>query len=72
MADHDKRVALVTGANRGLGYAISRQLGNRNITVILGIRDANKGTAACSGMQEEGLDVHFECFSMLQMPNPWI
>jgi hypothetical protein len=24
MPDHDKRVALVTGANRGIGYAISR------------------------------------------------
>ena len=27
MPEHDKRVALVTGANRGIGYAISRRLG---------------------------------------------
>jgi NAD(P)-dependent dehydrogenase (short-subunit alcohol dehydrogenase family) len=60
MTDYDKRVALVTGANRGLGYAISRGLGNQNITVILGTRDPEKGAAACSRLQEEGLDVHFE------------
>ena len=60
MPVHDKRVALVTGGNRGIGYAISNQLGDRNITVILGIRDPNKGAAACSRLQEKGLDVHFE------------
>lgn len=60
MPDNDKRVALVTGANRGIGYAISRLLGEQNITVILGSRDPNKGAAACSRLQEAGLDAHFE------------
>ena len=60
MPDYEKRVALVSGANRGLGYAISRQLGDQNITVILGTRNPNKGAAACSRLQEKGLDVHFE------------
>ena len=60
MPDHDKRVALVTGANRGIGYAISRRLGEQNITVILGSRDPSKGAAACSRLQEAGLDAHFE------------
>jgi NAD(P)-dependent dehydrogenase (short-subunit alcohol dehydrogenase family) len=60
MPDHDKRVALVTGANRGIGYAISHLLGEQNITVILGARDPSKGAAACSRLQGEGLDVHFE------------
>jgi NAD(P)-dependent dehydrogenase (short-subunit alcohol dehydrogenase family) len=60
MSDHQKRVALVTGANRGIGYAISRRLGEQNITVILGARDPKKGTEACSRLQGEGLDVHFE------------
>jgi NAD(P)-dependent dehydrogenase (short-subunit alcohol dehydrogenase family) len=60
MSDHHKRVALVTGANRGIGYATSRRLGEQNITVILGTRDSNKGAAACSRLQGEGLDVHFE------------
>ena len=60
MPKNDKRVALVTGANRGIGYAICRKLGEQNITVILGARDPQKGTEACSRLQGEGLDVHFE------------
>ncbi len=60
MTNDDKRVALVTGANRGLGYAISRGLGEQGITVILGTRDPKKGAAACSRLQEAGLDVDFE------------
>jgi NAD(P)-dependent dehydrogenase (short-subunit alcohol dehydrogenase family) len=60
MPDHDKRVALVTGGNRGIGYAIGRSLAQRGITVILGVRDPNKGATACSRLQGEGLDVNFE------------
>jgi NAD(P)-dependent dehydrogenase (short-subunit alcohol dehydrogenase family) len=60
MPVHDKRVALVTGGNRGIGYAIGRSLAQRGITVILGVRDSNKGAAACSRLQAEDLDVNFE------------
>lgn len=60
MPDHDKRVALVTGGNRGIGYAIGRSLAQRGITVILGVRDPNKGATTCSRLQGEGLDVNFE------------
>jgi len=60
MPVYDKRVALVTGGNRGIGYAIGRSLAQRGITVILGVRDPNKGAAACSRLQSEGLDAHFE------------
>ena len=64
MTAHDKRVALVTGANRGIGYVISRLLGEQSITVILGARDPNKGAEACSRLQGQGLDVHFELLDM--------
>jgi NAD(P)-dependent dehydrogenase (short-subunit alcohol dehydrogenase family) len=60
MPVHDKRLALVTGGNRGIGYAIGRSLAQRGITVILGVRDSNKGAAACSRLQAEVLDVNFE------------
>lgn len=60
MPDHDQRVAFVTGGNRGIGYAIGRSLAQRGITVILGIRDPNKGAKACSRLQGEDLDVNFE------------
>ena len=60
MPKHDKRVALVTGGNRGIGYAIGRSLAQRGIMVILGVRDPNKGAKACSRLQGEDLDVSFE------------
>ena len=60
MPVHDNRVALVTGGNRGIGYAVSRSLAQRDITVVMGVRDPNKGVAACSRLQAEDLDVNFE------------
>ncbi len=53
---NDKTVALVTGANRGLGFEISRQLGQRGMTVIMGARDSGKGEDAAEILHREGLD----------------
>ncbi len=60
MTKHDKRVALVTGANRGIGYTIAKGLAERDITVVLGVRDPGKGATACAGLQGQGLDAYFE------------
>lgn len=54
----DKKVALITGANRGLGLEIGRQLAARNFAVILGARTLAKAEAAAAELRAEGLDAH--------------
>ena len=41
-----RRIALVTGANRGIGFEIARQLGEKGNRVILGCRDLDRGKSA--------------------------
>jgi NAD(P)-dependent dehydrogenase (short-subunit alcohol dehydrogenase family) len=53
----EKRVALVTGGNRGIGFEICRQLGRLGYKVILTSRDVSKGQAAAAKLTGEGLDV---------------
>ncbi|WP_328807632.1 SDR family oxidoreductase [Nonomuraea antri] len=40
------KTALITGANKGIGYEIARLLGERGITAIVGARDEERGRAA--------------------------
>jgi len=55
----DKKIALVTGANKGLGFEISKGLARKGLTVIMGARDVDKGKEAVSKLKEKGLDVYF-------------
>jgi NAD(P)-dependent dehydrogenase (short-subunit alcohol dehydrogenase family) len=45
-----RRVALITGANRGIGLELCRQLAGRAYTVLLGSRDARKGELAARSL----------------------
>jgi NAD(P)-dependent dehydrogenase (short-subunit alcohol dehydrogenase family) len=60
MSDKKRKIALVTGGNRGLGYETCRQLAELGLKVLLGARDLSKGKSAANQLNEkEGLDVMF-------------
>ncbi|MBI1276601.1 MAG: SDR family NAD(P)-dependent oxidoreductase [Anaerolineaceae bacterium] len=52
-----KMIALITGAGKGIGLEVARQLGQKGFTVILGVRDLAKGESAAVQLKGEGLDV---------------
>lgn len=54
----DKKVALITGANKGIGLEIARQLGKQGIIVVVGSRDPQKGQEAVDTLKAEGIDAY--------------
>ncbi len=55
----DKKVALITGANKGIGKEIARQLGAQGIIVLVGARDIGRGEEAAAELKANGADAHF-------------
>ncbi len=51
------KTAIVTGANRGIGLEIARQLVREGIRVVMGSRDPVKGERACAGLKAGELAV---------------
>lgn len=51
-----KKVALITGANRGLGLDTARKLGQQGITVLVAARDLAKSEATAATLKKEGID----------------
>jgi NAD(P)-dependent dehydrogenase (short-subunit alcohol dehydrogenase family) len=58
MQNSKKRVALVTGANKGIGFEIAKKLANRDITVLIGARNQENGLKAQKQFRGTDLDVH--------------
>lgn len=53
------KIALVTGANKGIGLHIARALGTKGHTVLVGARSEERGEQAAAALREEGLDARF-------------
>ena len=54
-----QRIALVTGANKGIGFETARQIAATGATVLLGARNLQLGQQAAATLVGEGLDVRF-------------
>ncbi|MEU8300903.1 SDR family oxidoreductase [Micromonospora sp. NPDC048909] len=52
-------IALITGANKGIGLATARQLGGLGMTVLVGARNAERGQAAERELRTGGADARF-------------
>ena len=59
MAELTGKVALVTGANKGIGLEIARRLAQKGSTVLIGARNAQRGEEAVQTLKNEGLDARF-------------
>ncbi|KAK6914480.1 hypothetical protein RJ641_021801 [Dillenia turbinata] len=57
-------IAIVTGANKGIGFELVRRFAGLGLTVILTARDIERGHRAVETLKDEGLDVHFFCLDV--------
>jgi NAD(P)-dependent dehydrogenase (short-subunit alcohol dehydrogenase family) len=55
----DRRITLVTGANKGIGLEVARQLGKAGHRILLGARDKARGLEAAKALEAEGIDVRY-------------
>lgn len=52
---NSQKTAFITGANKGIGFEIARQLGHKGLRVFVGARDSGRGDAAISKLKSEGI-----------------
>lgn len=64
MSTTDKKIAFITGANRGIGFETAHELGTKGIHVVIGSRDAKKGLEAVAKLQKLGVEVEAITFDV--------
>jgi NAD(P)-dependent dehydrogenase (short-subunit alcohol dehydrogenase family) len=57
--NHKGKIALITGANKGIGYELARQLGKEGVTVLIAARNAELGNTAAERLSAGGADAQF-------------
>ncbi|MCI0709234.1 MAG: oxidoreductase [Chloroflexi bacterium] len=62
--DQSGRVAIVTGANSGLGYHTALELARKNATVVMACRNLNKGRGALDDLKQELPDAQVELMKL--------
>jgi NAD(P)-dependent dehydrogenase (short-subunit alcohol dehydrogenase family) len=65
MTEEKTRVALVTGANKGIGYQVALELAEAGMTVYMGARDKSRGEEAAKTLKDKNLDVRFLSLDLL-------
>ncbi|XWS46050.1 hypothetical protein CRYUN_Cryun14cG0031200 [Craigia yunnanensis] len=64
-----KRYAVVTGANKGIGFELCRNLASKGIMVVLTSRDEKRGVEAVTKLKDSGLSDHV-VFHQLDVTDP--
>ena len=59
MTEGSKRIAFVTGANKGIGFEVARSLGKASLTVLVGGRNRELGEAGTATLKAEGIDARY-------------
>jgi NAD(P)-dependent dehydrogenase (short-subunit alcohol dehydrogenase family) len=54
----DKKVALITGANRGIGLETAKQLGKQGVTIVAGARKQSAADETAAALRAEGIDAY--------------
>ncbi len=65
-----KKVAFISGANRGIGFETSKKLAETGVQVILGSRDLNKGKEAVKKLNALGIEVDLTQYDAFDLKAP--